>query len=48
MTAPELIAATLARCESLKPAHRKRRDYVEGWIDALNYLRNELRKEPKQ
>ena len=48
MTAPELIAETLARCESLKAIHRKRRDYVEGWIDALTYLRNELRKDPKQ
>ena len=47
MTAPELIAETLARCESLKAIHRKRRDYVEGWIDALTYLRNEL-KEKKQ
>ena len=48
MTAPEIIAATLARCEALKPIHRKRRDYLEGWTDALNYLMNELRKEQKQ
>ena len=47
MNAAELIAETLARCESLKAIHRKRRDYVEGWIDALTYLKNEL-KEKKQ
>ena len=48
MSAPEIIAATLARCEALKPIHRKRRDYLEGWIDALNYLKNEMKGNPKQ
>ena len=48
MTAHEIIAATLARCESLKPIHRKRRDYMEGWIDALKYLKAELAKDNKQ